>query len=134
MAAIARSWFQVSAIGRYIASAALYFVLHWIVIGTSFAAYAAALTPTAPAACGTGALLASYDLAASLGYVAIFAPQGWGVTEFAFSWLGECGFPVAVGVAMVAGFRVLGLVSDSLALAGWALLSATLRIQARNAR
>lgn len=114
-------------------AAGLLFGSTWVVIGVGFAIYAKAFTGSDFGACPFELLGSAYELAASLGYVAIFAPQGWGVTELAFANLGACNSSPAAGVAAIAGFRLVSLVSDVLAYAA-TLLVVGANSTARHAR
>ncbi|MBN8726465.1 MAG: hypothetical protein J0H15_02010 [Xanthomonadales bacterium] len=93
------------------------FSLHWIVVGIGFAVYARAFPGSELGTCSFGVLASAYQLAASLGYVAIFSPQGWGVTELVFGSLSTCNAPLVTSVAAITGFRLIGLVADLLAYA-----------------
>lgn len=55
---------------------------------------------------------ATYTAAASAGYVAIFAPQGWGVTEAVFTALKPCGVEAPTAVAAVVAFRLVIALGD----------------------
>lgn len=71
--------------------------------------------------CNTGVVMAAYLCAASIGFVAVFAPQGWGVTEFIFVQMHPCAAPAATLVTAVFAFRLVSFGSDAVA-----FISATL--------
>jgi len=104
--------------------------VNWIGLGIAFALYAHALRTSAFATCGVGVLAATYDMAASLGYVTIFAPQGWGVTELSFGTLQTCGAELPETVSMMAGFRIVVLIADVFAFAlGLSVATASARFK-----
>lgn len=87
--------------------------------GTAFAFASLSAFGTQPmlAQCDAGAVAASYLGAASTGYVAVFAPQGWGVTELVFAAMRPCAAPVASLVTAVFAFRLVSLAADAFAFA-----------------
>lgn len=104
------------AIGAYAASAVLHFV-YWCINGLAFASYIAAFEGLADTSVLQSA--AVYVFSWCLGYLALFAPQGIGVSEFvAANLLGD---GAAGLLAFLVGFRVLVLVADLLC---WGLLMA----------
>jgi len=113
--------------------AVLAFGLNWIGLGIAFALYAHALHGGAFAMCGSAILASTYDIAASLGYVTIFAPQGWGITELSFGTLQTCGAKLPETVTALAGFRIVILIADVLAFSlGLALATVSARMRRRH--
>lgn len=90
------------------------FLMTAVWTGAAFAF--AALTTTGAHAMLTGCsplpIAAAYLGASSLGYVVVFAPQGWGVTEFVFALLRPCDIAPASAVTAVLSFRILSLACD----------------------
>jgi hypothetical protein len=97
----------------------LLIALAWILAGTTFALVAGALAGT----CAPASLATSYVASASLGYVAVFAPQGWGISELALHLLLPCALDLALVLLSFLVFRVIGIGSDLLAVALWWLLA-----------
>ncbi len=94
--------------------------VYWLLAASAFDCYWQAFS-AAPAAIGTFEIFGIYLLAWSVGFVAIFAPQGLGVFEAVAGHFlqGDLGF---VGAAVfVAGFRVIVLGADA---AAWLALQA----------
>jgi hypothetical protein len=93
--------------------------LAWSLAGATFALVAGALA----GGCAPTSLAATYVASASVGYVALFAPQGWGVSELAFDYLLPCALDLALVLLGFVVFRVIGIGSDLLAVGGWWLLA-----------
>ena len=91
--------------------------LEWIVASVAFAIFASGLGPTSN--CALPVLGSSYLIAAVTGFMALFAPQGWGITEAVFSFLQPCGSSALVGVTAIAGFRLLAFIADVLLFSVW---------------
>jgi glycosyltransferase 2 family protein len=103
-----------------------FLALNWLGLSTAFALFGSGLAATTE--CALPILGASYLIAAVGGFVAIFAPQGWGITELIFSLSKPCGESALVSVASITGFRLLTLLADvSLFFMWWAMRSWVLR-------
>lgn len=87
----------------------------WIASAIAFATLASDELHWTFTQCSVGAVAASYLGAASVGYVAVFAPQGWGVTELALATLQPCDIQAASLIALVFGYRVISLCTDVIA-------------------
>jgi hypothetical protein len=107
------------AAGAWLSGALLLIALAWLLAGTTFALVTGALV----GGCEPTSLASTYLSAATVGYVAIFAPQGWGVSELAFDYLLPCAVDLALVLLGFVVFRVIGIGSDLLAFAGWWLLA-----------
>lgn len=98
---------------------AVLFLLIWSAAGGAFALIAQPLLGD----CAAPTIMATYLVAAVQGYIAIFAPQGWGVAEASYALLEPC----RVGVpAVVAGFllyRISAIAGDVVSYAVWAVLT-----------
>ncbi len=103
----------------WLSGALLLIALAWILAGTSFALVTGALI----GGCGATSLASTYVSSATVGYVAIFAPQGWGVSELAFDYLLPCAVELAMVLLGFVVFRVIGIGSDLLAVGSWWLLA-----------
>lgn len=103
---------------------ALGFVLYLVVWAGAASAFTvvAAAAGGAQTSCSAGAIGSSYLVAASQGYVAIFAPQGWGVAETSFALLNPCGITPAGAIAAFLLFRLSGIFGDVLSYAVWTVL------------
>lgn len=104
---------------RRIVAASLLMVLVWSGGAATFVLVASPLLDSGPSACPASAISATYLVAAVQGYLAIFAPQGWGVAEASFALLNTCTAP---GPAIVGGFllyRLSAIVGDVLGYASW---------------
>ncbi len=101
--------------GSYV-KAVITLAVYWCIVGLTFACYISAFT-----ALGLNASLLEmagiYIFSWSMGYLALFAPQGIGVSEFVAGSLLTQGNQVGQIVAFMMGFRLLILVAD---LASWA--------------
>ena len=85
----------------------------WIAASLTFFTLAASAPQSMLPACNVAEVTAAYLGAASLGYVAVFAPQGWGVTESVLGWISPCDASVPTLVAAVFAYRLVSLVSDA---------------------
>jgi hypothetical protein len=96
------------------------FLVVWPVAGGAFAIIAAGL---AAPDCGYLATVSTYVVAAVQGYVAIFAPQGWGVTEASFTLFDPCGRALhqVLGAFLLYRFSAIG--GDLLGYAVWAFFA-----------
>lgn len=92
---------------------------NWAGLGAAFALYAGALQGSSLANCASTVLASTYDVAATLGYVVVVAPQGWGVTELSFGSLKTCAADLPTSVAALTGFRVVAILADVGAYAAW---------------
>lgn len=93
----------------------------WILAAAAFVVYWLAF-PSVPQTSGVAGLMATYLLAWTAGFVAVFAPQGIGVFEAVAGLLLEGSMSLGGMAVMVAGFRAMTLAGDGLAyLVGTAL-------------
>ena len=104
--------FQLS--GYYPAILAL--VVYWCIAGLSFTLYLDAF-PALALGTTTGETAGIYIFSWCLGYLALFAPQGIGVSEFVSGYL-LAGSQAAQILGFLLGFRLIVLLAD---LACWAL-------------
>lgn len=106
--------------------AAFLFLLIWSATAASFVIVAVALADDATA-CAAAALGSVYLIAAVQGYVAVFAPQGWGVAEASFVLLNTCGIALPGVLGAFVLFRLSAMLGDVLSYAVWAVLVRRLR-------
>ena len=99
--------------------------LNWLGVALAFALFFSGLATTST--CSLSVAGASYLAAASLGFVAVFAPQGWGVAEFVLALLHPCAVSAPVAVAALTGFRIVGALADSALFVSWRVLHALRR-------
>lgn len=99
----------------------LYLVV-WTGAAAAFTVVAAAVGAAQPM-CSAAAVGSSYLVAATQGYVAVFAPQGWGVAETSFALLNTCGIAPSGAIAAFLLYRLSGIFGDVLSYAAWAVLT-----------
>lgn len=83
----------------------------WTSVGATFALVAKAIGGPF-LQCASSALSATYTTAATAGYAAIFAPQGWGVTDAVFALLRPCPIPLAALLSAILAYRLVTIVVD----------------------
>jgi hypothetical protein len=110
--------------GKHLTASLASMAMTWAGAGFAFACLSTYGTQPMLARCDAGTLAASYLGAASTGYVMVFAPQGWGVTELVFAAMRPCAVPVASLVTAVFAFRLVSLAADAVAFA----VAMTLRV------
>lgn len=91
--------------------------LSWGGVGIAFTLVAHALGGYF-VACPSPELAATYTTAASVGNFAVFAPQGWGVTDMVFALLRPCPIPLPTLLSTILAFRLVTMVAD---LSTWAI-------------
>lgn len=96
----------------------------WSSAAFAFALLSASGQQPMLAMCNVGEVAATYAGAASVGYIAVFAPQGWGVTELVFAAMRPCPAPAAALVTAIFAFRLVSLATDTIAFVGVMLLRA----------
>ena len=96
------------------------FLVVWPFAGVAFAIIAAGL---AVPDCGYLATVSTYVVAAVQGYVAIFAPQGWGVAEASFTLFDPCGRALSQVLGVFLLYRLSAIGGDLLGYAVWALFA-----------
>lgn len=92
----------------------------WPAAALSFAQLASPILGVQPS-CELASLAGTHVTAANMGYIAIFAPQGWGVTELAFVVLSPCELPPSRVLVSFLAFRLCSLIADTSASGGWLL-------------
>lgn len=102
---------------RWLALAGTAMAVTWVIAGLGFAQLALSVFGM-PGQCNVEDVAATQVAAASLGYVAIFAPQGWGVTEATFAVLTTCMVALPQVLLAFVLFRMCSLVADLAAFAG----------------
>ena len=106
-----------------LATAAAMFVFIWVGSAGAFTLIALSTTTSATgASCSASMLGASYLIAAAQGYLAIFAPQGWGITETSFTVINPCGAPLHATLGAFVLFRVSGMLGDMVGYGAWTIL------------
>jgi hypothetical protein len=98
------------------------YLLIWTGAATAFFVVATAVAD-GTGSCSAAAVGSSYVIASVQGYVAIFAPQGWGVAETSFALLNPCGIAVPSAVAAFLLYRLSAIFGDLLSYAVWAVLT-----------
>jgi hypothetical protein len=116
---VAKRFARVTIDARRIALAFALIAANWLSVSAAFALYAHALGDDALASCSLASVATSYLTAAAVGFVAVFAPQGWGVAEAVFATVQPCAAPVVVAVAALTGFRLVGLLADCALFVAW---------------
>lgn len=96
------------------------FLVVWPLAGVTFAIIAAGLVVPD---CGYLATVSTYVVAAVQGYIAIFAPQGWGVAEASFTLFDPCGRALHQVLGVFLLYRLSAIGGDLLGYAVWALLA-----------
>lgn len=99
----------------------LYLVI-WAGAATAFVTVATAVADGI-GTCSAAAAGSSYVIASVQGYVAIFAPQGWGVAEASFALLNPCAIAAPSAVAAFLLYRLSAIFGDLLSYAVWAVLT-----------
>lgn len=102
---------------RWLALASVAVATTWCIAGLAFAQLAGSVFGTLDQ-CSIGSVAATHVASASLGYVAIFAPQGWGVAEAAFAALTTCSVALPRVLLAFVLFRMCSLVADLVAFSG----------------
>ena len=97
--------------------------INWVGVATAFGLFFFAVAP-ALTDCAAQIPGSAYLVSSSLGFVAVFAPQGWGVAEFVLALLHPCSVDAPTAVAALTGFRLLGALADALLFALWRALAA----------
>lgn len=97
--------------------AAALFLLIWPVTAGAFAL----ITQPLLGSCAAPVIVSTYLVAAVQGYLAIFAPQGWGVAEASYALLEPCHVGVPAVVAGFLLFRISAIAGDIVGYAGWAI-------------
>lgn len=87
----------------------------WVGAGSAFTSLAVLGSEPMLARCDVCSVLATYLIAASVGFVTVIAPQGLGVTELVYSQMYPCASPTATLVTAVFAFRLVSLGSDAVA-------------------
>lgn len=90
---------------------------YWALVGAAFATFISAF-PALGIVNPAAEIAGSYIFSWSLGYLAVFAPQGIGVSEFVMSNLLTGGVSAGQLLAVLLGFRALVLVGDLVCWAG----------------
>lgn len=108
---VRRRWQQLELLPYALATLLLF--LQWVLLGITFVSYLSAfdnlqILGSAPQ------LAAIYIFSWSLGYLALFAPQGIGVAEYISGTLLTNGSAMGTVLAFLVGFRALALVGDLL--------------------
>ncbi|WP_162315556.1 hypothetical protein [Pseudoxanthomonas yeongjuensis] len=103
-------------------------IIHWIIavflLGLVWVGVGVAFTVVAKAfgepffTCPSTALVTTYTTAASVGNFAIFAPQGWGVTDAVFALLQPCPIQLAALLSAILALRLVTIVAD---IATWSI-------------
>jgi glycosyltransferase 2 family protein len=106
---------------RALASALALMSVNWIGVALAFSIFFSGVD--AARTCPLLDVAAGYLSAASIGFVAVFAPQGWGVAELVLAIQHPCGISTPVAVASLTGFRVLGALADITLYTCWRLVA-----------
>jgi glycosyltransferase 2 family protein len=104
---------------------------YWALVGIAFAVFISAF-PALGIVTPLAEIAGSYIFSWSLGYLAVFAPQGIGVSEFVMSNLLTGGVTAGQLLVVLLGFRVLVLAGDLACWAASVLLASFADKQARN--
>lgn len=99
------------------------FLLIWPATAGAFALIAHPLL----GACSAPTIMSTYLVAAVQGYLAIFAPQGWGVAEASYALLEPCHVGIPSVVAGFLLFRISAIAGDVVSYAVWAVAAHRLR-------
>ncbi len=102
-------------------------VCFWMAASTAFYSYMNSIPPIA-ASYNPLLIVVHYLFSYVVGFVSIFAPQGIGVFEVVVAELADLDMPFTQVVLIVAGFRVLIMLSDIVSWAIYMLLRATGKI------
>lgn len=84
------------------------YIIIWITISFSFSSYLSAFNQIG---LSMSQVAGSYLISWIAGYLAIFAPQGLGVTEYTFCWITNNKDP-AFWITIIFGFRLITLAAD----------------------
>jgi hypothetical protein len=103
------------------AAAVVLLAANWVGLGVAFVLYTRGLGGSSLASCDASIVATTYDMAATLGYITLIAPQGWGVTELSFGALKTCAADMPTSVAALTGFRIVAIIADAGAYAVWVL-------------
>lgn len=101
-------------------------VLFWITASTSFLLYVKTLLDVT-ALTAWVEIAGVYLFSWGVGFIAVFAPQGVGVFEVVSSSVLRSDIPVTALIALIAGFRLVVLVADTIMWAAFTLLNKTSR-------
>lgn len=107
---------------RPLTAALLLYLAIWVLAAIGFSIVAGPVVSAAKA-CDAAAVASVYIIASVQGYVAIFAPQGWGVAESSFAFLNPCGTTLAGVLGAFLLFRLSIMMGDLLAYAAWSSAS-----------
>ncbi|GMV28431.1 MAG: hypothetical protein AMXMBFR59_05560 [Rhodanobacteraceae bacterium] len=99
------------------------FLLVWSATAGAFALIAQPML----GACAAPTVGATYLVAAVQGYLAIFAPQGWGVAEASYALLEPCHVGIPAVVAGFLLFRISAMAGDIVGYACWAFVMRRMR-------
>jgi glycosyltransferase 2 family protein len=99
--------------------ATVLFLLIWSAAAGAFALIAQPLL----GACTAPTIMSTYLIAAVQGYLAIFAPQGWGVAEASYALLEPCRVGIPAVVAGFLLFRISAVAGDIVSYAVWAVVT-----------
>ncbi|MBL8297673.1 MAG: hypothetical protein JNN30_04915 [Rhodanobacteraceae bacterium] len=99
--------------------AAVLFLVIWPLTAGAFALIAQPLLEV----CATSTIMATYLVAAVQGYLAVFAPQGWGVAETSYVLLEPCRVGTPAVVASFLLFRLSAIAGDIVSYAVWAIVT-----------
>lgn len=102
-------------------------VLFWAVASTAFLFYMKTLLSVRTLSEWIG-IAGAYLFSWGVGFIAVFAPQGVGVFELVFSGVVRSSIPAGALIGLIAGFRLVVLVADTLMWVGYSLLDKTRRI------
>lgn len=106
----------------------LYFAI-WLLAAVAFSVLSAGFDAHGHG-CDLSVTAGTYLVSAVQGYLAIFAPQGWGVTEASFSMLDPCARPLQQVLASFLMYRLSAIGGDVLGYAVW-ILAANLPVSSR---
>jgi hypothetical protein len=109
---------------RYLIGVPVILVLFWLVQSLGFSYYAVLLDFVGPGLEDRISAAGAYLLAWSVGFVAIFAPQGIGVQEYALSHFQPGRLSPELAIVVAAGFRLVQMMAD---VVSWLILRPTLK-------
>jgi hypothetical protein len=96
-------------------------VLFWAVASTAFLFYMKTLLNVTTLSEWIG-MAGAYLFSWGVGFMAVFAPQGVGVFELVFSGVLRSDVPAGALIGLIAGFRLVVLVADTLMWVGYSLI------------
>lgn len=102
-------------------------VLFWAIASTAFLFYVKTMLNVTAFTEWIG-MAGAYLFSWGVGFIAVFAPQGVGVFELVFSGVVRSSIPAGALIGLIAGFRLVVLVADTLMWVGYSLLDKTRRI------